>query len=636
MVIVVNDETSLSAMSVGVRNRIRYRFDNLLSRGTWAALVFLGAVTLAALILSALLLALADVTFAGSEGSSLLEDFWQSMLRAIDPGTMVADVGWGRRLLALLVTVFGILVAGTLIGLIASGVEQRVDEMQRGRSVVVESGHVLILGASARLPVIVNQLTLARRKRQGNAIVVLADRDPRDLNEEVRSLVTDTRGSRLVFRWGDPTRRADLAIVRADNARVVIALADEDAEGDAGVVKSVLAAGAQLGGFDRVPIVAELNDPGTAESLAKACGGQVHPLVPLQGIARITAFTLGAPGLNQVVEELLDYRGSEIHVLAIGDLVGSSFGEIVYRFAKARPIGRMSRSGEVELNPPPRTLFAEGDRLVVIADDDSEALATSAFPARQDMPGTVQQPLQARLREEHFLIIGWNTLGRQLLDHLQQSSAFGSSVDIVYDARLFDAEELDIAPSERLAVTLTPTRTDTWQPSNGDQLAGITSVVFLGYRRGVSVEEADSRTLLSIMLLKRAMEAHEVAAPRIVAELLNADNVELARTTGADDFVVSDAIASRFITQLAEQPERRPVLLSLYSADGPSIHLLEAQELGVVGELGWHEIIDTVYLAGLLAIGWRRASARGSQLALNPSVADRVRLGAEDHIVVIG
>ncbi len=165
MVIVVSDETSFSAMSVGVRNRIRYRFDNLLSRGTWAALVFLGAVTLAALILSALLLALADVTFAGSEGSSLLEDFWQSMLRAIDPGTMVADVGWGTRLLALLVTVFGILVAGTLIGLIASGVEQRVDEMQRGRSVVVESGHVLILGTSARLPVIVNQLTLARLPR---------------------------------------------------------------------------------------------------------------------------------------------------------------------------------------------------------------------------------------------------------------------------------------------------------------------------------------------------------------------------------------------------------------------------------------------------------------------------------------
>ena len=193
-----------SAKLVGLRNRVRYRFDNLLSRGTWAVLVFLGATTLVVLIVSALLLALAGVTFGGSEGTSFLEDFWQSMLRAIDPGTMADDVGWGQRLLALLVTVFGILVAGTLIGIIASGVEQRVDEMQRGRSVVVESDHVLILGASSRLPVIVNQLTLAGQARRGNAIVVLADRDPRDMNEDVRALVQDTRRSRLVFRRGDP------------------------------------------------------------------------------------------------------------------------------------------------------------------------------------------------------------------------------------------------------------------------------------------------------------------------------------------------------------------------------------------------------------------------------------------------
>ncbi|MDH3679564.1 MAG: hypothetical protein OEV40_06375, partial [Acidimicrobiia bacterium] len=293
--------------SVGLRNRVRYRFDLLLSRGTWAVLVFLGVVTLVFLVLSALVVAIAGVDFAGSEGSSFLEDFWQSMLRAIDPGTMAADVGWGRRLLALVVTILGILIAGTLIGLIASGVEQRVEQMQRGRSVVVESDHVLILGASPRLPVIVNQLTLASRKRRGNTIVVLADRDPRELSEDVRSFVPDTRGSRLVFRWGDPSRRTDLAMVRADRARTVIVVADEDAESDAGVVKATLAVGAEIGSFDRIPIVAELSDVDNAASLSAACGGQVHPLVPQQSTARITVSTLREPGLTQVVEELLDF-----------------------------------------------------------------------------------------------------------------------------------------------------------------------------------------------------------------------------------------------------------------------------------------------------------------------------------------
>ena len=417
-----------STKSIGLRSRVRYRFDNLLSRGTWAVLLFLGAATLVVLVVSAVVLALAGVTFGGSEGTSFLEDFWQSMLRVIDPGTMADDVGWGQRLLALLVTVFGILVAGTLIGIIASGVEQRVDEMQRGRSVVVESDHLLILGASARLPVIVNQLTLAGRAQRRGAIVVLADRDPRDMNEDVRALVQDTRGSRLVFRRGDPSRRADLALVAVDKARFVIALTSDDAENDAGVVKAVLAVGAELGGFDRKPIVAELSSVGTAEGLAKACGGQVHPIVPLQAVARMMAFTLGAPGLNQVTEELFDYRGCDVYVRDIGDLAGSRFGEVVSRYAKARPIGRIRVTGEVELNPAPQVVLVDGDRLVVIADDDHDTLATSPFPARRDTPESTGQPLRARLRNENYLFVGWNALGRQLLGHLPQMATPGSSV----------------------------------------------------------------------------------------------------------------------------------------------------------------------------------------------------------------
>ncbi len=622
--------------SVGMRNRVRYRFDALLSRGTWAALVFLGAITLALIIFSAAVLALADVTLAGSDGTSFLEDLWQSLLRAIDPGTMASDVGWGRRLLALLITLLGILVAGTLIGLIASGVEQRVDEMQRGRSQVVESDHVLILGASARLPVIVNQLTLAGRTRRDNAIVVLADRDPREMNDETRALVRDTRQSRLVFRRGDPGKRADLVIAAVDAARFVIILASDDAENDAGVVKAVLAVGAELGGFDRTPIVAELSDVATAAALAEACGGEVHPMVPFQAVSRVAAFMLAAPGLGRVVEELLDFRGSDIYVRRFADLEGRSFRELVTRFSKARPIGRIDPDGLVELNPPPETTLAAGDRLVIIADDGTQPLAVSPFSTRHDPVALAARPRGKVPQREDLLIVGWNSLGRQLVGQLAQTLAPGSSARVIYDARLFQPDELDIPDAEGLAVTTTPIRTDSWQPTRLDELAGITSVVFLGYRRGVGPDAADSRTLLNLMLLKRKVERAGSAGPRIVAELLNPDNVDLALTTGADDFVVSDAMASRLLAQLAQMPERRPVFLALFSSDGPSVHLAEAQDLGVTAEVAWHEVVEAVYEAGLLAIGWRRSSERGSQVELNPDAADRVLLQDGDQIVVIG
>ncbi len=305
---VVPEQQRSSGTAPGLRSRLRYRFDNLLARGTWAVLLWLGGVTLVTVLVSSLLLAAFDVEFAGSQDASWLEDFWQSLLRVFDPGTMAADVGWGRRVLALLITLFGILIAGTLIGLIASGVEQRVEALRRGRSTVVETGHVVILGASTRLPVVVEQLALAGRGRRSSVVVVLADREPVALNEDVRAEVDDLHGTRLVFRSGEPARSTDLQMVGLRDARAVIVLADDtDGHGDGGVVRAVLAAGAELGRFDRVPIVAEVHDPVAAESLLRACDGKIHTVVPSQSVARITAFALREPGLRKVVEELIDF-----------------------------------------------------------------------------------------------------------------------------------------------------------------------------------------------------------------------------------------------------------------------------------------------------------------------------------------
>ncbi len=99
---------------MSLRERIRYRFDNVLARGTGAALVWLGAVTLAAVLVSSMLLTIFGVTLGGSNTNSWAEDAWQSLLRILDTGTMAGDVGWGRRILALIVTLFGVLIAGTL------------------------------------------------------------------------------------------------------------------------------------------------------------------------------------------------------------------------------------------------------------------------------------------------------------------------------------------------------------------------------------------------------------------------------------------------------------------------------------------------------------------------------------------
>ncbi|MBK6312315.1 MAG: hypothetical protein IPF42_17710 [Candidatus Microthrix sp.] len=118
-------------------------------------------------------------------------------------------------------------------------------------------------------------------------------------------------------------------------------------------------------------------------------------------------------------------------------------------------------------------------------------------------------------------------------------------------------------------------------------------------------------------------------------ELRDADNVDLARQAGADEYIVSDAIAGRFMAQLAEQPERRLVFLALYASAGPSLRLVTAEDLALVGTVSFGDVVIKAQAAGMLAIGWRRASTEGATAILSPTVSTMVDLAPADQIIVI-
>ncbi len=622
----------------GLRHRLRYRFDNLLARGTWAALLWLGAVTLGVVLLSTMLLVAFDVTFAGSSDGSWLEDFWQSMLRVLDPGTMAADVGWGRRLLALLVTLFGLLVAGTLIGIIAAGVEDRITEMRRGRSVVIERDHIVVLGSAERLPVVVEQLVMANAERGGTTIVAMTDGDPVEVARAVDRAVPDRHGTKVVYRSGDPTLPDDLGIVSLATARSAMVLSASGEEAPA--VKTVLAVGDALGGFDRIRIVVDLLRTTTAMRLVGACGGSVHPIVTAQAVSRVAGYVLRERGLAAVIGELFDVRGSDILAIdadAVQQAASAAgerrtFGDVVTAFANIRPIG-IIRAGAVQLVPPPETQFAAGDRIVAIGDApvaiapstrrSAERVANSDLAA---IDHVVVDPI-----EEHLLVLGWNETATDLLTSWADGAASTSTVEIRYEPGIDGSPEPpDLGPIDvRLVGDAGADPTDLAGPD-------ISTIVVLAAPT-LDRQGADARTLLTLRSLQRAHDdrAGDAARPRLVAQLLDVDSAPLANLTGIDDGIISQAIGSQFLAQLVDEPARRPVLLALYHDEGASLHLVPSGDLGVTGLATAGDVYDAAYRRGAVAIGWRTAAARGSTLVINPAEGTRAELDADDQVVVL-
>ncbi len=618
-----------SPVDVSLRERIRYRFDNVLARGTGAALFWLGAVTIGAVLVSSLLLTIFGVTLSGSESGAWMEDFWQSLLRILDSGTMAGDVGWGRRVLALLVTLFGVLIAGTLIGIIAAGVEDRIDSMRRGRSVVIESQHLVILGGSNRIPAIIEQLVLGNATHGSSAIVVLALVDPTELRRSVLEVISDRHDTRLVYRFGDPRVRADVALARVGEARGVIVLPDGD-EGDVSVALTVLALNAELGGLDSIRLVAEVSDPETAERLVQACGPTMHPIATAQAIARTAAFALRQRGLSQVVTELTDFRGCDLHVSVLPELVGVRFDEIVGRFTNARPLGICRLDGRVELNPSPESFMEAGDRLVVLA-DDLERLEPNetTTPLESGGPSERRSTRVTEPTEEHILIVGWNPLGSHLLSGWAALTSASSSVEVAFDPRLIDREDV-VVPDIDVEVRLCATK----ESSSLNLNPLPTTIVVLGYT-SIDTAEADARTMLDVMQLKRRC-AQAGNIPRLVVQMLDEEHADLADLPGPDDFLISEALGSQLIAQLIEQPERRDVLLELYGGGDASIRLVRCDLLGLVGTFTTQDVITVAYAAGVLAIGWRQTDDEVAQVVLNPTSSKRVTFSPHDEIIVVG
>jgi hypothetical protein len=610
-------------IEVSLRERFRYRFDNVLARGTTAALAWLGVVTLTAVLFSAALLTLFGVTFAGSNDGGLLEDAWQTVLRILDTGTMASDVGWGRRILALVMTLFGLLVAGTLIGIIAAGVEDRIDSMRRGRSTVIESGHLVILGGSTRLPKVVEQLVLANAERGANTIVVLSQTDPTELRRSVIDAVPDQRRTRVVYRFGDPRLRADIALARVSEARGVVVLPEHEGD-DVAVTQTVLALVAELGSLPDIPVVVEVADSITAQRLVHACGPTMHPIVTAQAVARTGAFALRQRGLSKVVNELTDFRGCDLHVTDRPELRGARFDEVVGMFSNARPIGIARDGGRFELNPPAESTFGDGDRLVLIA-HDLERIETAGTPARLRRGGPVD--LGTASVVEHILVLGWNSLGPDLLSGWSSATSSASTVVVAFDPRMIEPSQV-VIPLIDIDVRVVPVE----EASSLVLDRSPTTIVVLGYT-SIDSAAADARTMLDVMHLERRYSPPG-PTPRFVVQMLDDDHADLAVLAGHDDFLISSALGSQLIAQLIEQPERRNVLLELYSGDAASIRMVRCDRLDLVGTFTMAEIVAATYAAGVLAIGWRQ-TADGS-VVLNADAAASVTLTESDELVVVG
>ena len=598
---------------VGWQDRLRYRFDRLLARGSAATIIWVvGLAIFLALIGGAIFWTL-DLEFDGQRGPA--ESFWQAFLIAIGSGGILDD-GWGPRLVTFTFVFAGVFLTGSLIGVLVAAVNKRVDELRRGRGRVLESGHTVVAGWSPRLMAVLDELLEENTSKRGVTVVVLADRDKQEMEDAFRARHRGPDRNRVLFRSGDPTSRADLELVGVDQARAVIVLS-EGSFVDATAVRRSLAA--HTVEPDDAHVVVEIGNPRVARSLSAATSGEIAVVSVEDIVADMLAQSVRRAHLAAVFDQLLSYGGSELYVVPPGAFVGMRFRDAVVRADEMSVLGLIGDEGVPVLLPDPKRVIGKRDRLVVVAAEPGPPTLASPSFNLSDCAPEVQRPLCA-------LLIGWNEAAGGMLDRVADYLPVGSRIEVLADTTLLE----DGTPrwAWPFAGSFTHTK---HQPEH--VLAEIDQrrpdvVVVLGYSDGMNHAEADALTLLTLMTLDQARRSHRVDIDRVVAQLFDRDLAPLAANhVAGGDFVITDALASRLLVHASRNPGVSAVYRELFDASGPIVDLFEVSS----GDVTYGSVVSSLSADGVVPIG----AILDGKVLLTPPLDSTLRMGPDDRIVAV-
>lgn len=620
---------------------LRYKFENTLSAGPIAIIGWLAAVT-AGLVLAtgafATLFRISPDSTAVSWG--IVESVWNMLMRSFDPGTMADDAGWPLRTVSLVATLGGLLIVSTLIGTITAGIEDKIADLRRGRSRVLEQGHTLILGWSPKVYTIVNELCVANANQRRPSVVMLADVDKIDAEQIIKSRVGDFRGTRVICRHGNPLDLADLDIANPQESKSIIVLSPDAPHADAYVIKMTLA----LTNHPQRPskrqhIVAEIRDRTNLEPARLVGGDEAIFVLTTDVLAKVTAQTCRQSGLSVVYQELLDFDGDEIYFSQQPVLTGLSFAEACRRFDSSAVIGILAETGEVLLNPPPDRRLATGDSVIVISEDDDTIHVTDPPPLRETALPSATTPAPS-LKAEKTLVFGWNEHGAHVVQELEHYVAAGSEVLIVATSHgiqdRVDALRATLTRQSVAFLDADPTLASVIEqvrPEEYDHIVLLSNDM-------AKTHDADSDTLITLLHLRSRGDAHG-RSYSIVTEMRDAANRQLAKIARADDFIISDQLISLMLSQISENRHLFAVFEDLFNPDGSEIYLKPAFIYVTPGRpVDFYDVLAAASARGETAIGYRvvaRSQSADHQygVVLNPRKRDTFTLEESDRVIVL-
>ena len=324
-----------------MRKYLKYKFDLALEKNFLNLVIFLFLVAFAGIVILALIFYLLFLLGIISSEGTFLKYLWGTFAYFIDVGTIAADDYEKNTALDIIykivITIFGIIIFSTFIGIISQALSNRIEELREGKGSIADSNHIVIFNYTKKIIPLLSELFEAY-ENEDKTIIILSELRPSDVMNKIDSAISIPKNINIICRTGFAWQKKIPKFLNLKKASQIIFLkpdineeytTEEDCDTEVGKgLTSILSSGewVETGG----KVVVEFSNKQkkylynfyNLERIKKTISNSSidsFPLIieseDLRG--RVIAQAVNTPDVIEIYDEVFGFKGSEIYFIDI-------------------------------------------------------------------------------------------------------------------------------------------------------------------------------------------------------------------------------------------------------------------------------------------------------------------------------
>lgn len=602
-----------------LKSKFQYWFDNKMTKGS---LGFIRVLIIASVLFAALIAGLIILFHFNEEGETV-SVFWDGIANIISPGfPAYGDGSLGYIIMMSIIAVAGVLFTSILIGIITSAIEEKITNLKKGNSLVLEKGHIVVLGFYPGEYTLLRQLILAAAGKP-QCVVVAEDMDREEMEQYIEENLDIPKNFRIVCRTADITDPVALEKCSVETCKTVIVSPTEDIR----TIKSVLAVSALLDekGVPEISVNAIISKDEYRFPPSIAEANNISTLQTNSILAKMIAHSCTQTGLSQTFREIFDFEGSEFYLVEFPEIDGLTFADIMARINNATPAG-VYRDDKVIVNPEANFVLKNDDRILVFSEEVDSAKMVEEVPL-----GKIKAKFKMIDEEDltDTVIIGHNETLPIILNELPEN------VSHVYlagqETTKEEQEELEEVAKKR-GLDLKYYKGNLRREKVLVDLAKMAKHIVVLNDHDGDPEESDMETISLLLNLRDIRKRFDLDF-NITIEMDKEHNQKLVGRGDHTDFLVSSSMSSLILAQLAESPELIDVFREILSNEGNELYLKNVGLSKLEGDYTIRDLRIIMLKCGYIFLGYVDSDKKSY---FNLPLDEVVTLTKDDSLIVLG